>query len=628
MPSPALLFHTIRHLRPSQVVSRAHYFVADRLGNPRKWSQRLGELEIGDCCWQPRTVFLPPEQQGNSEESILAGQFRFQNDERHVGRPVDWSPTDAPLLWQYNLHYFDSLWSLGFEASRDIIEDWLDHHAIGRGQVGWAPYPISLRLMNWCAYFFGRHREQTLARPESSQRLTESVALQTAWLTRRLEYHLLGNHVLENAAALVIVGSCFDGPAARRWLDLGLRLLRRELPEQILPDGMHFELSPMYHCRVLFVLLSLLNVVEQRDFDWLSEYASRMLDALAQLCHPDGGIALLNDSAFGVYNSPAELTDFAHRLGIREQKTEDREQPSGDSRVGLPRACAAASTHDPQAPPSLPPQPTSSLPSGLSPPTSALCLSLPHAGYFGAHTPEGHFVICDAGPVGPDYIPGHAHGDIFSFELSFFGNRIVVDSGVHDYQRGETRDYCRSTAAHSTIEVSGQDQCEFWDAFKVARRGRPHDVHFEETDWGFRLSGWHDGYHRRPGRPTHGREFLWLHEGVLAVRDTVTSDAAVPVVSRIHLHPDCRISEQRESSLDFECGSRGYTIQTDGGGLNVAQSWYCPQFGLREQRAAIEVSSHGTESCTAICLAPTGPVTVSTQDGLTVGETNIPWATP
>jgi uncharacterized heparinase superfamily protein len=232
--------------------------------------------------------------------------------------------------------------------------------------------------------------------------------------------------------------------------------------------------------------------------------------------------------------------------------------------------------------------------------------ALADAGYYGARTKEGHYLICDAGRVGPDYIPGHAHGDIFSFELSMFGDRLIVDSGVHDYLRGDMRRYCRSTAAHNTVEIDGLNQSEFWDAFKVARRGRPHDVHFETTKQGFRLTGWHDGYRRLPGGPTHHREFQWHHDGTLAVRDTVESSVAVPFVSRIHLHPECRVSEHRGSSLVLERGGRRYAVRVDGGWLHVEGAWYCSEFGVREQNVVLKLASDGTSASTDFRLTPCG----------------------
>ncbi len=559
MTSPRLLFHTVRHLRPRQVVSRVYYRVADAIWSPGNWHRRLHAADLGECRWRPLISFLMPEQQKNLQAAIEQGRFRFQNEERCLGCPIDWNSDNAPLLWRYNLHYFDYLWSLEFDAAREIALDWINRHTIGRGQIGWDPYPTSLRLLNWCGYFFGKHMESTRTDRQFLRAIQRSLAGQAARLSCRMEYHLLGNHLLENAAALVCIGSCFDGPAARRCLRIGLQILRAEMREQILSDGVHFELSPMYHSRILHLVLNLMNIVSEELRDWLAGYASKMLDALHIMTHPDGEIALLNDSALGVYPSHNELAGYAGHLGTFPRRGGDNANET---------------------------------------------FALRDAGYFGARTGEGHYIVCDAGKVGPDYIPGHAHGDIFSFELSLFGERVIVDSGVHDYCLDGMRGYCRSTAAHNTVEIDGQDQCEFWDAFKVARRGRALDVHFEQTERGFRLRGWHDGYRRLPGRPTHRREFQWSHDGVLTIRDTVESSVAVPFVSRFHLHPECGIVELWESGLVLERGGRRYAVRTEGGQLQIGRAWYCREFGAREENLVLEIVPSGVGATMGFHLSP------------------------
>lgn len=73
-----------------------------------------------------------------------------------------------------------------------------------------------------------------------------SLALQARYLRRRIEWHLLANHLFVNAKALIYCGLCFSGAEADEWLGTGLRILKRQVPEQILADGGHFERSPMY----------------------------------------------------------------------------------------------------------------------------------------------------------------------------------------------------------------------------------------------------------------------------------------------------------------------------------------------------------------------------------------------
>ena len=40
----------------------------------------------------------------------------------------------------------------------------------------------------------------------------------------------------------------------------------------------------------------------------------------------------------------------------------------------------------------------------------------------------------DVALIGPNYQPGHAHADVLSFELSLFGQRLLVNIGTSEYR--------------------------------------------------------------------------------------------------------------------------------------------------------------------------------------------------
>ena len=352
-------------------------------------------------AWHPRAGLLPPVCE-SGREALRRGRFTFQGRESPLGWPPAWEAPDLPALWRYHLHYFEFLWPLEWTEGRELALDWIARHRLARGRVGWDSYPISLRLLNWCGYFFGLHRERTAGDRDFEAALWCSVWLQAEWLRAHPEWHLLGNHLLENGVALAYVGSCFAGASAEAWRSSGLAILRRELPEQILPDGGHFERSPMYQARAVYALAALLDVGDAELRRLVEEPLLRMARALVLLTHPDGGIALLNDSALGAQPETGALQGWLSRLGA-------------------------------QAPPPGP---------GV--------FALRETGYFGAHEASGHGLVCDAAPIGPDHLPGHAHGDIFSFELSLAGRRVVVDAGVFGYEPDERRRFARSTCAVAT----------------------------------------------------------------------------------------------------------------------------------------------------------------------------------
>lgn len=505
---------------------------------------------------------------------ILAGELCFLDEPRRVGWPPEWSPPNTSRLWRYHLHYLEVLWVLDYAAARCLTEHWIAGHPLGGGREGWEPYPTSLRLINLCGVFFGRHRQATLADTAFRDRLWASLVLQSEWLLRHREVHLGANHLLENGVALAAAGACFAGAAATRWRRHGLAVLAGELPEQVLPDGGHFERSPAYQARVTWGLAFLHASRHPELVAAVEGPLVRSAAALTQLCHPDGEIALLNDSAFGMAAPARDVVAWARDL----------------------------------------------LPGAIAEPTSQRRFALAATGYYGAATAEGHYLVVDAAPIGPDHQPGHAHADIFSFELSLRGRRIVVDAGNHDYEPSPLRRYCRSTRAHSTVEVAGEDQCELWGVFRVGRRGHPRDVAFAADAEGFRLSGRHDGYSHLPGRPEHRRELRWLDRGLLLVRDTVTSGTPVAAVSRLHLHPETTLRRIGPASAAAGRGGVELRIAFAGEGrLVVEEGFYCPRFGTARPSPVLAFHGGGSLARSGFALAcGAADLTVDLEEGARV----------
>jgi uncharacterized heparinase superfamily protein len=549
------LFHTVRQLRARQIAGQLRRRVAPLWEDAAGFAGRAAPAWPG-VEWHPRAGLLPPMCE-STREGLRAGRFVFQAQESALGWPPDWEAPGLPALWRYHLHYFEFLWRLDWPEARELVLDWIARHPLARGSVGWDSYPISLRALNWCGYFFGLHRERTAGDPDFEAAQWRALWLQLDWLRTHLEWHLLGNHLLENGVALAYAGSCFAGASAETWRHEGLAILRREIPEQILPDGGHFERSPMYQARVVYAFAALLDAGDLELRGLVLEPLLRMARALALLSHPDGGIALLNDSALGAQPETGALLAWLSRAGAPE----------------LP-ACGPG------------------------------VFALPQTGYYGAHEAAGHMLVCDAAPIGPDHLPGHAHGDIFSFELSLAGRRVVVDAGVFGYEPDERRRHARSTRAHNTVEIGGEDQCEFWAAFRVARRGRPRDVVFREREGGFTLEGWHDGYRRLPGAPRHSRRLAWHRDGVLMVRDRVDAARSVEAVSRVHLDPECRIEASDATGVRVAHPGGSFQLRFAGSGvLRIEPSRHFPRFGHERASRALAFAAEGARIETGFCIA-------------------------
>ncbi|MGC6424340.1 MAG: heparinase II/III domain-containing protein [Lentimonas sp.] len=515
------LYRTLRHLKGQQLfyqlLYRAKWYAfwekpvaSEGLSVAVRWDAGIDlihPLGAGDCL---------------SQEDW---HFRFINIEHGFGSQIDWSAAPHGKLWNYNLHYFEWLWGLDRDAAKVVVSDWIDNHTFSKNAEGWEPYTLSLRVINWIGYW-GTARGEVLSGDfEFQSRLFKSLGLQCDWLTKRLEKHILGNHYLENGVALWLAGTFFDGVDSDKWLRIGQQVLDEQLEEQMLEDGMHFERSPMYHNRFLWAL-GWLSAIDPEQF---GDRYKRATEAARLLKHPDGKVALFNDSAFGVY----PLVD-------------------GEAPVGT--------------------------------------FSMEASGYYGARTKERDYLICDAGRIGPDYIPGHSHCDIGSFELSVGGARLVADTGVYHYLNTKERHYSRSTAAHNVFAPEGIEQAEIWSAFRVGDRPDVSVRKWDPQGQSFQLVVAHNGF-EAVGASVE-REFNFNGVNELTIMDRFSNDSAQQMVGYLHLSPDVEVLASDESRAQLELNGQPVEITAENvDSFTVEASDYYPEFNTCIVRPCIRYSS-------------------------------------
>jgi uncharacterized heparinase superfamily protein len=459
---------------------------------------------------------------------------------------VGWNGSQREKLWRYNQHYFDDLNAVG-AADRahwhlPLMDGWVRNNPPGVGS-GWEPYPTSLRIVNWVKWH--------LAGNPLPEACVQSLAVQARWLSRRVEHHLRGSHLFANAKALCFAGLFFQGREADGWLRKGLRLLEREVREQVLPDGGHFERSTMYHALAVEDMLDVCNLWTwgavalgepgQRQLAAWRERAAGMLGWLRGMCHPDGEIALFNDAAFGVAPAVSELGAYADRLGL------GRTAPAPLPDAGAERRA----------------------------------IQFPDSGYVRLESPEA-VALLDVAPLGPDHLTAHAHADTLSFEFSLFGQRLFVNSGTSCYEVSAERLRQRGTAAHNTVTVDGQDSSEVWGSFRVARRAYPFGLFVDCAASGaLEVVCSHDGYRRLPGQVVHTRRWR-LGENTLVVEDTVTGAHTV-AEARFHINSRVQATMERngeEGTFILRTGRAAWKLEA--GEARLESSTYHPRFGSSE----------------------------------------------
>lgn len=465
-------YHTLKHLKPIQIRYQLWYRLRAKFF-PVQYPE-----EVKVPSFQKLKLAPYPDQYTHY---LGENQFQFLNLEQNFNEEIDWNFLGHGKLWAYHLNYFDYLhqpdmdWKTGMELMDKFLEQ-----PQSRSE-GLDPYPISLRTINWIKLLAKNDRYPA--------EVVDSLYAQYQVLTKKLEYHLLGNHLLENGFSLLFGAIFFQD---EKLIRLARKILKAELEEQILEDGAHFELSPMYHVILLQRALDGYNLLinnhhELQDVEGqLKEVIQKMVNWLHTIMFVSGDIPMFNDSTDGQALESKVILGYAQQFGFTPQTIELKE-----------------------------------------------------SGYLKFEA--GDFeIVADVGEVGPVYQPGHAHSDTLSFVLYHKGKPVIVDRGISTYEKNQIREDERGTASHNTVLINSKEQTDVWGGFRVGKRAKPLII--KESDSILKAS--HTGYDGMGIR--HIREWQF-HENEIQITDGIEGQKAEGV-ALIHLHPDIE-PEQTEYGI-------------------------------------------------------------------------------
>ena len=457
-----LFINTITFLKPIQVYYRFYYFLRNRL-----FRYKLKKKKISDfnpIAWRNRFDY---------ENSYFEkkNSFTFLNISHSFSNKISWNFNQFGKLWTYNLNYFDYLnqKNMSKETGLKLIQDFIKNDALLKD--GKEPYPISLRGVNWVKFLSCNQVNDEL--------INNTLYSHYCILFKNLEYHLLGNHILENAFSLLFGAYYFQD---EELYNKSNNLLIYELNKQVLKDGAHFELSPMYHQIILYRLLDCIQLIKlnsrwkQDDLlSFLKEKASLMISWICNITYSNGNIPMLNDATFNIAPNSKKIVAYAKTLGVANQ-----EIPLSDSGYRLIKS-------------------------------------------------DNYELLIDVGKIGPSYQPGHAHSDTFNFELIKEDNPIIVDTGISTYEKNSIRQNERATSSHNTVKIGSKDQTQVWGGFRVAKRAKI--IHLVENPNLIEAS--HDGY--LSDGYIHTRSFLWFKEG-LTILDKINKTTHNSAKAFFHFH--------------------------------------------------------------------------------------------
>lgn len=509
-----LFYRTVRYLKFIQFYYRLFYAIRSKLLKEKKYTKSV-EKELKSLIWKPLYWY---------NNIYYKGTFCFLNITKTFNNDlINWNFKGNGTLWGFNLNYFDFLNQKEITKAEGLklIRNYISQDTLIK--VGKEPYPISLRGINWVKFL-------------SHHNITDVVINNYLYndyfrLLNNLEYHLLANHLLENGFSLLFGAYYFQNDD---FYSSATKILKRELKEQILDDGGHYELSPMYHQIVLFRLLDCINLVKNnksKQFNtdflfFLEEKAIKMLSWLAIVTYKNGNIPMINDSSNGIAPTSKELFSYARNL----------ELCWGEARLNT-------------------------------------------SGYRKVNKENYEFFL-DVGNIAPSYQPAHSHSDTFSYELYICEVPFIVEVGTSTYEKNKLRTEERSTQSHNTVQVGIENQSEVWGGFRVGRRARVLKLEEEEN----KVTASHDGY--KGLGIIHQRQYVFQEKKII-IKDSVFGNSTMEKKSYIHFHPTIReVKIIKERIITYPQQNE---ITVKGNVIKIKQEYYNFSKGFNIKEKAIKV---------------------------------------
>jgi hypothetical protein len=467
---------------------------------------------------------------------------------------------DKKIIWELNRHQYlmtlgqaylltgDERYALVLTAHLDA---WMDANPPKLG-INWASsLEVAFRSMSWLWAFHFFKSSPSLS-PETYKRAVKFLYLSARHLESYLSTYFSPNtHLTGEALGLFYLGTLLpEFRKAKRWQELGRRILIEQLPIHVKRDGVYFEQSSYYHryttdFYIHFLLLSRANNVELPRV--VEETLVLLLNHLMYITRPDGTTPFFGDDDGGrlAMLDTRAANDFRGTLGTGSVLFDrgDYKLVAGDAAEELLWLTGAEGLNKFDSIAATEPAETS--------------MPFFEGGYFvmrDGWSKESNYLLFDCGPHGALNC-GHAHADALSIDVSANGRTVLVDPGTCTYTGSkELRDWFRSSYAHNTVTVDDESSSLPNGPFTwktTAQCSLKQWMGKKHFDF---VSGQHDGYMRLQPPAMVKREILFLKRNYWIVRDTISSGEH-HVDVRFHFAPGA------DPAFDVQCFGKGSWVK-------------------------------------------------------------------
>jgi len=466
--------------------------------------------------------------------------------------------SDIKYVWEPSRHQYLS--ALAFAANAEehagyivrSLDSWLHANPYLYGVHWTSSLELAERVVSW-ALLYPRIADYVARDAEFRRRWLDSIYLHLARISRKLSLHSsANNHLIGELVGMFVGASCFDfWPECSDWRKLAQNVLEREIRIQVGEDGVDREQAVSYHLFTteLFLLAFAIGRTIRSPFS--EGYAQRlrgMAGFLDTIATSSGDLPWYGDSddarGFVVSEGESGLQVTMQLAGLL---------------FAEPRWLRFRSTATPAAQ-AVVPDLLAILDQGAQ--TAAMPRDLfPDAGLACVRTHDDSVrLLMDFGPLGFTSIAAHGHADALSLWLAIDDEYFLVDAGTYAYHsHPEWRTFFRSTAAHNTASVDGQNQSQMAGRFLWSSKANPRLLRFENSSEQATIEAEHDGYMGLSDPVTHRRGVRFDRAtGNVSIEDSFHCAGHHQVELFFHMHEQAAVLSVRNG--EAQVGWRGRHI--------------------------------------------------------------------
>jgi hypothetical protein len=596
------------------------------------------DLQARDLRFLPPFIAPTPDELTRAAERILAGRYSFFDlEDCELGDPPQWNRDpltrksastrrataidyrderevgNIKYLWEPNRHLHlptlaqahaltgDARYALAIQAQ---IDSWISQCPVGRGPNWVSPLELGIRLINWSLTWqlLGGFRARIFSTPEGEafrDRWLASIYQHVRMVANNLSrFSSANNHLIGEAAGVYVAASTWPlWPQFGVWGERCRQVLEEECVRQNAPDGGNREQAFAYQTFVLDFLLLAGLAARARGEDFSPVYWQRvelMIDFLASMTDVAGRLPMVGDADDGLvvklasepgFSSHGSLiatgavlfnrSDLAAKAGALDGKTATLLGAEAVRRLAQLKIRGRHRFRPRQ--------------------------QYAESGYYllgtGFDTPDEVRLLVDAGPLGYLSIAAHGHADALSFLLNVGDREILVDPGTYAYHTDPAwRRYFRSTLAHNTVGIDGEDQSVQAGNFMWNQHARARCIEFDGGGDVQRFVGEHTGFRRLEDPVVHRREIqLDTRRQVIDVTDILLCDGSHVARRSWHFAESCHV-ERTQAGIKATSGSTTVTlepleelheVQVHRAGTAEQGGWISRRFGRKEPSTTV-----------------------------------------